>query len=245
MNYKKSIKFLIVLLLVRNFVFSEQQLFQQGIEFYNKADFISAREKFLELNNFLSKHNKISAEVLYNIGCCYFKENRLGYARYYFELAKKSNYHDKDINYNLQYVKKLTNNLSEEGFLTQIVNLLSLKEIFIIMFLFNLMFFVSLITKIFIDLSFIRWIKRISFVLFICFLTLGILKLNVELKMTGIVLEPINLLSAPEENPFTKSVAITEAKKVVILSERGNYYAVYLLQDKVQGWIRKDKIGVL
>jgi hypothetical protein len=88
-------------------------------------------------------------------------------------------------------------------------------------------------------------VKRISFVFLVCFLIVSIIKLNIELKKTGIVLESTSLLSAPEENPFTKSVAINEAKKVVILSEKGDYYAVYLLQDKIQGWIKKDKIGLL
>jgi hypothetical protein len=245
MNYKKSIKILICLLCINNFVFSQSVLFQQGIEFYNKTDFASAREKFLELNEILSKENKVSSEVLYNIGCCYFRENKLGYARYYFELAKKVCYHDKDINYNLWFVKKITNNNSEESFLTQIVNVLSLKEVLVILLLFNFMFFGSLTAEIFIKPSFLRWVKRISFVFLVCFLIVSIIKLNTELKKTGIVLESTSLLSAPEENPFTKSVAINEAKKVVILSEKGDYYAVYLLQDKIQGWVRKDKIGLL
>jgi hypothetical protein len=245
MNYKKSIKILICLLCIKNFVFSQPVLFQQGIELYNKTDFVSAREKFLELNEILAKENKVSSEVFYNIGCCYFRENKLGYARYYFELAKKVCYHDKDINHNLQFVKKITNNNSEESFLTQIVNLLSLKEVLVILLLFNFMFFGSLTAEVFIKPSFLRWVKRISFVFLVCFLIVSIIKLNIELKKTGIVLESTSLLSAPEENPFTKSVAINEAKKVVILSEKGDYYAVYLLQDKIQGWIKKDKIGLL
>jgi hypothetical protein len=245
MNYKKSIKILICLLCIKNFVFSQPVLFQQGVEFYNKTDFVSAKEKFLELNEILSKENKVSSEVFYNIGCCYFRENKLGYARYYFELAKKVCYHDKDINYNLGFVKKITNNTSEESFLTQIVNLLSLKEVLVILLLFNFMFFGSLTAEVFIKPSFLRWVKRISFVFLVCFLIVSIIKLNIELKKTGIVLESTSLLSAPEENPFTKSVAINEAKKVVILSEKGDYYAVYLLQDKIQGWIKKDKIGLL
>lgn len=245
MNYEKSIKILICLLCIKNFVFSQPVLFQQGVEFYNKTDFVSAQEKFLELNEILAKENKVSSEVLYNIGCCYFRENKLGYARYYFELAKKSCYHDKDINYNLQFVKKITNNNSEESFLIQIVNVLSLKEVLVILLLFNFMFFGSLTVEAFIKPIFLRWVKRISFVFFVCFLIVSIIKLDTELKKTGVVLESTNLLSAPEENPFTKSVALNEAKKVVILSEKGDYYAVYLLQDKIQGWIKKDKIGLL
>jgi len=245
MNYEKSIKILICLLCIKNFVFSQPVLFQQGVEFYNKTDFVSAQEKFLELNEILAKENKVSSEVFYNIGCCYFRENKLGYARYYFELAKKVCYHDKDINHNLWFVKKITNNNSEESFLTQIVNLLSLKEVLVILLLFNFMFFGSLTAEVFIKPSFLRWVKRISFVFLVCFLIVSIIKLNIELKKTGIVLESTSLLSAPEENPFTKSVAINEAKKVVILSEKGDYYAVYLLQDKIQGWIKKDKIGLL
>lgn len=245
MSYKKSIKITIVLSLLTNFIYCQQNLFQQGTEFYNKADFVSAKEKFFELNEFLTKNNKVSPEVLYNIGCCYFRENKLGYARFYFELAKKFAYHDKDINHNLRFVKKITGNTAEESFFIQIVKFLSFEETYIFMFLFNIFFFGSLIVENFVKLNFLRWIKRLSLVFLLCFAVLGIIRLNLEFKKTGIVLEPVNLLSAPEETSFTKSVVINEAKKVVVLSEKGDYYAVYLLQDKVQGWIKKDKIGML
>jgi len=242
-------KYKIIIILF--FVFSiskiclSSNLLNEGIELYKSGKFSEARDKFISLNNELLNKKLVSSEVLYNIGNCYFRENKLGFARYYYELAKLVNFHDSDINYNIKFIKKITKNEAEEGFIEQILNFISFKETLILLFIFNILFFGSLIFENLIEINILKWIKRISILFLLIFLVLSILKYNYENQIKGIVLEQTDLLSAPEESTLTKSVSINEAKKVIILSEKDNFYAVHILQDKIQGWIKKHKVGIL
>jgi hypothetical protein len=242
-------KYKIIIILF--FVFSiskiclSSNLLNEGIELYKNGKFSEARDKFLSLHNELLEKKLVSSEVLYNIGNCYFRENKLGLARYYYELAKLANFHDKDINYNIKFIKKITGNEAEESFIEQILNFISFKETLILLFIFNILIFGILIFENFVEINILKWIKRISILFLLIFLVLSIFKYNYENQIKGIVLEQTDLLSAPEESTLTKSVSINEAKKVIILSEKDNFYAVHILQDKIQGWIRKDKVGIL
>ncbi|MFN3550233.1 MAG: tetratricopeptide repeat protein [Endomicrobiia bacterium] len=222
-----------------------EKLFKEAIEFYNKTDFVSSEEGFLKILEILKNNRKISFEIFYNLGNCYYRQNRLGLARYYYELAKKVNYHNPDVNYNLNFIKKITNNTLEDGVLDSIINILSFKELLILTFVFNFMFFSSLIFGNFINMSVLKWIKRISLAFFVTFLFSSLVRYTKETQNIGIVVETTSLFSAPEENEFVKSVGLSESKKVVILSEKDNYFAVYIPQDKIQGWVKKDKVKLL
>lgn len=224
---------------------SLDNLFKEAVEYYKKGDFISSEKQFLQILEILKNKQQTSFEILYNLGNCYYRQNKLGLARYYYELAKQVDYHNPDINYNLKFVKKITNNNLEENFFDSLINFMSFKELLVLLMLFNFIFFGCLIIENFVIFNSFYWIKRISLLFFIIFLILGILRYNKEIQNIGIIVETTNLLSAPEESELVKSVGLNEAKKVVILSEKDEYYAVYLLQDKVQGWIKKDKVKKL
>jgi len=246
MSYKKlRMKYKIIILFFVSKICFSANLLNEGIELYKNGKFSEARDKFLSLHNELLEKKLVSSEVLYNIGNCYFRENKLGLARYYYELAKLVNFHDKDINYNIKFIKKITGNEAEESFIEQILNFISFKETLILLFIFNILFFGSLIFENFVEINILKWIKRISILFLLIFLVLSIYKYNYENQIKGIVLEQTDLLSAPEESSLNKSVSINEAKKVIILSEKDNFYAVHILQDKIQGWIRKHKVGIL
>ncbi|MEN3013862.1 MAG: hypothetical protein ABDH23_04510 [Endomicrobiia bacterium] len=239
--------FLIFLFFSSGFALEESinSLFKEAVTEYKNGNFSVSLEKFLHIQKELEKNKIISAEILYNIGNCYFKINKPGYARFYYELAKFYKYHDKNINYNLNLVKKLTNNNQEDSFIDQFINLLSFNETFILLFILNLVFFASLVSGMFSTSRIIKWVKRFTFVLFLIFLTLAIFKYIHDNRKTGIVVETTDLLSAPAIIPQTKSVQINEAKKVIVLSEKDEYYAVFVLQDKIHGWIKKDKVGII
>lgn len=218
-------------------------LFNEAIKLYDKAEYILCEQKLNELHNILLKDNKISFEVSYNLGNVNFRLNKLGWARYYYELAKKVNHYDKDVNYNIKLIQKLTQNTDEQSFIEQVVKILSFQHLFFLIFIFNFAFFLSLIIKQ--SLSLTLWIRRVSLVFLILFGTIGILRCNYEFKKEAIIVEISQMLSSPEESSATKTVVIPEAKKVVVLTEKENFYAVYVLQDKIYGWIKKDKVKLL
>ncbi|MCX7716299.1 MAG: hypothetical protein N2Z73_02660, partial [Endomicrobia bacterium] len=235
MNYKKyKLLFIIFFLIVKKFVFCDDvknELFVQSVELYNKLNYAGCEEKLLELNKLLLKNGKVSFEVFYNLGNASFRQNKLGWARYYYELAKKVNYYNKDVNYNLKLIQKLTQNTNEQNLVEEITKILSVEHLFIIIFVFNVMFFTSLVFY----NSFILWIRRISGIIFVLFFILGIVRYTYECRKEAIIVESSQMFSSPEENLTTKSVFLPEAKKVLVLSEKDDFYAVYVLQDKIHG----------
>lgn len=247
MKQKKCKIIQILLILIFNYAFSNTKttLFQEAINKYKNGDFINSLNDFLFIHNELIKNKTISAEVLYNIGNCYFKLNKLGFARYYYEVAKNIDYYNKNIKYNINLVKKLTGNRLEENLIEQFTDLLSLKDWLILFFVFNLLFFSSIIVSKFYISKLINWLKRISVFLFIITFILTAMKYQNDTKTTGIIIESTNLSSSPSESLQSKTIQINEAKKVIILAEKDDYYAVYLKQDKIQGWIKKDKIKII
>jgi len=38
---------------------------------------------------------------------------------------------------------------------------------------------------------------------------------------------------------------VNEGKKVIVLSEKENFYAVYLPADNLKGWIKKDYVKLI
>lgn len=251
MNCKKDklthcLKILIFLVLFATFgICSYEDTFNEAITAYKSGDFNTAEKKFVELIDNLQKNEITSKEVWYNLGNCYFRQNKLGQARYCYEIAKLIDYYDKDVNYNIQLVKKITGNVNEENWFEYLTGFISYRDIFLILFLFNFILFASMSVSYFFNLPVFLWLRRISIIAIIMLLPLASGKYYSEKKLKGIVTETTNLLSAPEETTFTKFIPITEGKKVVILAEKDNYYAVYLPNDKLQGWIKKPTVKLI
>ncbi len=220
-------------------------LFNQSVELYSKGEYSAAREILEKINTQLIQNQLYCVGVLYNLGNCYFRENKLGWARYYYELAKLLDYHDADVNHNLYFVKKVSNNLEMENVLTKIFYFFSLKELYIGLLLFNIMFFLTLIVSTFYTTVVVRRWRIIFFVGFVFFLICFIIRYNQNLQKTGIVVEPTNLTSEPREILNIKSIPLSEARKVVVLTQKDDYYAIYLPKEKIQGWVKKDSVRIV
>lgn len=234
------------MVLVRAFVMcSYDTVFNEAINVYKSANFAVAEKKFIELIDGLHNQGVTSKEVWYNLGNCYFRQNKLGYARYCYEIVKLIDYHDKDNNHNLQLVKKITGNVNEENLFDYLTSFLSFRDSFWLLFVFNLVLFTSISINYFLSLPILVWAKRISIIFLIVLIPLFIGKYYSEKQLKGIVVEMTNLLSAPEESTFTKFIPVTEGKKVIILAEKDNYYAVYLPNDKLQGWVKKQTVKLI
>ncbi|MDW8056312.1 MAG: tetratricopeptide repeat protein [Elusimicrobiota bacterium] len=248
MNYKINKIFRIVTIVISIVTVgfcSYDEIFQEAVNLYKTGNFTSSIEKFMELITVLEEKNLVSAEVWYNIGNCYYRQNKLGYARYCYELAKTIDYYDKDITHNIELLKKITGNTNEDSLFEHIINIFSLRDSFLLLFVFNFLFFASLIMSNFINSPILQWVKRISIIGIFIFLSMSVSRYLSEKKLKGIVVEMTNLLSAPEESTFTKFVPINEGKKVIILAEKDNYYAVYLPNDKLQGWVKKQTVKLI
>ncbi|SYZ73980.1 conserved membrane hypothetical protein [Candidatus Zixiibacteriota bacterium] len=69
---------------------------------YDNKDYGKALDSYLRLE----KNDMISAALYYNIGNCYFKQNKLGYAILYYLRAKRLKPNDNDINANLAFARQ-------------------------------------------------------------------------------------------------------------------------------------------
>lgn len=85
-------------------------MWQQANEAYTKGNYVEA----LAIYNRLEKEVGISASLYYNIGNCYFKENRLGKAIIYFNRAQRLDPSNEDISHNLAVANALTSSKINE-----------------------------------------------------------------------------------------------------------------------------------
>ncbi|MCX7911298.1 MAG: hypothetical protein N2505_06965, partial [Endomicrobia bacterium] len=134
-KYKLVKLFFIILtiVLLKNHSFTKDRhndLFNEAILEYKNVNYNASLEKFLTINDELLKENKISSEILYNIGNCYYRLNKLGMAKFYYELAKMYNYKDINIKYNINLINKLTNNMEPINIINTISNFFSFEVLF-------------------------------------------------------------------------------------------------------------------
>ncbi len=79
-------------------------LYNQGNKAYRSKNWDDAIEKYLAAVN----DGASSAELFYNLGCAYFRAGDIGRAILWFERAKILKPRDRDINKNLAFTRKLT-----------------------------------------------------------------------------------------------------------------------------------------
>lgn len=85
-------------------------MWQQANEAYTKGNYTDA----LAIYDRLEKEVGVSASLYYNIGNCYFKENRLGKAILYFNRAQRLDPSNEDIAHNLAVANALTSSKINE-----------------------------------------------------------------------------------------------------------------------------------
>jgi len=138
-------------------------IFVESNRLYGVNDFEQAIKGYLSITD-----KNIDNKVLYyNIGNCYYKLSKLGYARLYYEKAKLYNPRDKDISHNIEVVKtKLIDDVKviPKFFIVRIVNNI------------NILFSPS------------QWAFIVLFVLYVClfFFILFLFSQSVELKMNSL-----------------------------------------------------------
>ncbi|MBO0321144.1 tetratricopeptide repeat protein [Muricauda sp. CAU 1633] len=109
MNLKK----LIVVLGLFSFSFGFSQnnsLFDQATEHYNKGEYTKAIENYKEI----LENGEHSAQLYFNLGNCYYKQNAIGPSIYYYEKALLLDPTDSEIINNLGYAQNMRLDAIEE-----------------------------------------------------------------------------------------------------------------------------------
>lgn len=243
----EKIKEFIIIFLFSFNLFSNENNFKKGVELYNKGNFREALEEWKKIENEYKDFR-----IFYNIGNCYTKLNKIGYAMLYYEKALKLK-KDKKIEDNINFLKlKMLDKVEEEQTtplrktLEKIYKNLSFKKSlypFTISFLlinliisFYLLFPSKFPKYLLILLSFLIAFFLISSAFLFHF---WYIEKNVHYAI--IVYESIPVKSAPMEES-TELFIIHEGLKVRIFEEIDKWVRI-ALPNGMSGFVLKDSLS--
>ena len=197
-----------------------------------------------------------SYQLYFNLGNSYYRNNELGKAIYYYELASKSNPADDDIKINLAIATSKTIdkvNSKENFFITAIkTNILSSFSTFTwSVFTISFISLASILFFIFINSNNIL-IKRISFIgTCFCFILFTLsyflgytsLKSKSENKFAIITSKEIKILNEPTISGISK-FNLHEGTKIRIVENKGEWILIKL-DNGNEGWIKTTDVGII
>jgi tetratricopeptide (TPR) repeat protein len=204
----------------------------------------------------LIKEGYTSYQLYYNLGNSYYRNNEIGKAIYYYELARKINPNDEDVRINLGIAsaKTIDKIESKENFFITAVktNILSSFTTdawawlsVVSLFLAALLFFI------FINSS-ILLVKRISFLLS-CLLLIGFistyflgysaLKAKVENKFAIILSREIKIMNEPTQSATSK-FSLHEGTKIRVVENNGDWLLIKL-DNGNEGWVKAGDVGII
>jgi tetratricopeptide (TPR) repeat protein len=231
----------------------------KGNEFLQKAEKAYDSKKYKEA---VSSYETLindgykSYQLYFNLGNAYYRNNELGKAIYYYELARKINPNDEDVRINLGIASSKTIDKidSKENFFISAVktNLLSsfstntwawisIISLFIAAVLFFLFINSTAIT-----------IKRISFML-ACVLTLSFfisyflgysaLKAKMENKFAIVTAKDVRIMNEPTLSASTK-FTLHEGTKIRVVENNGDWLLIKL-DNGNEGWVKLNSVGII
>ncbi|MCK4799211.1 MAG: tetratricopeptide repeat protein [Spirochaetes bacterium] len=222
---------------------NDKKDFNTGISFYADKEIEQALEHFINL----LKEGYDNFEINYNIGCCYYKLDQIGKARFYFERALYYKPFNSDLLHNLTviYRKVLKNPLvGEQVIMNRRIIFFIPMNIVIIM----LLFFIA-VSIVFLILTYIIIDKRRLFLIFltIClvfsflFTILFFVQNNTYNQKTFVITSTTaNVYLAPDEYE-TILLSISEGSRGKIIEEIDDYIRIRL-NDGSSGWMKKIDI---
>lgn len=203
----------------------------------------------------INEGNK-SYELYFNLGNSYYRNKELGYAIYYYELARKMNPNDQDVQINLGIASAKTIDKidAKENFFinavrSNVVNVVSTDSwawmTVILAVLTCVLFFTFIHSQMIV-------LKRVSFL----FAIVGIISLIVvylfgvsavnskkENKFAIVLLKEIKITNEPNANA-TMKFALHEGTKVRIV-EANSDWVLIKLDNGNEGWVKQAEVGII
>lgn len=255
-NISNTFYILFIIILIPLSVHSTQSgieyYFEQGNQSYRNGEYQTAIENYQKIIN----AGYESGRLYYNLGNCYYKLDKIGYAILYYEKSKKLLSNDPEVNFNLELARlKVIDRIEmpPQFFLFEwwdkikyFYSIPQLTKITIISYILAAIIFI-----IFLFLKNYR-IRRFFSFLFLVFLVITlfcgyILFANIYEEKThkyAILLSPtVNVLSAPEES--STDVFILHEGVKVKLDDQRNQWVKISLPDSKTGWLKQSHIGII
>ncbi len=241
--------FLILLILVASSAsaFDADSLFNSAGNHYQNQDYDEALKIYLEIE----QENYESAPLYFNIGNCYFKKGKLGYAILYYLRAQKLSPGDADVETNLEFARMFMPTRMEgikinpvTAFFDMIVDSYTLNLIaWIASVLFILlMLYLSVI-------MFLQWrglVIRMSvyIMIFLVLVSSGLASYKYRtdyLTEKGVIVaDETRILSGPGEDNDVEFVGVF-GLTFEIEKKTDNYYLA-LFENKRKGWIKRGDV---
>ncbi len=233
------------------FADSNLSLIEKANSEYINGNYIQAIETY----NLILETDYESAELYYNLGNAYYKNNQLAYSILFFEKAKLLAPNDEDINFNLELANSHTTDKIEaipELFIKSWYN--SISSIYISDFwaiVSMITFFACLIFFSLFLFTHKTGIKRTAFYISILFLIIAVMSFSFSRNETrkqtahncGIIFNSITVKSSPDNNG-TDLFLLHEGTKVEIL-EPNNEWVKIKLRDGSKGWVTTENMEII
>ncbi len=227
--------------------YNADSLFNSAGNYYQNQDYDEALKIYLEIE----QKNYESAPLYFNIGNCFFKKGKLGYAILYYLRAQKLNPGDPDVETNLEFARMFMPTRMEgikinpiTTFFDLIVDSYTLSLIaWVASVLFILlMLYLSVI-------MFLQWrglVIRIFvyFLIFLVFVSSGLAtykyRTDYMTEKGVIVADETRILSGPGEDNDVEFVGVF-GLTFTIEKVTDNYYLV-LFENKRKGWVQRGDV---
>ncbi len=245
----------ILLLIVFTFytgVAQNEVLFESATKAYNEGNYLDAIDNYQEI----LKSGQHSAEVYFNLGNSYYKENKIGPSIYYYEKALLLNPNDPEIVNNLAFAQNMTIDAIEPMPQTSISRIVaSVKNILTFdQWAYTAVIFMILFVLLYLAFYFYRFAdkKRMAFIAsMICLLGTGISILFAFIQYRDYVQTQPAIIFAAEaavkEEPNNRSNTLFdlhEGSKVFVEEELNSWNKIRLADGK-NGWIPATDLRML
>lgn len=250
--FKYTLFFLIITTVLTAQNPDRERLFVKANSYYSSEQYTLA----LDLYGEIAESGRVSFELYYNMGNCYYKLGQIGAAIQCWEKAKRINPRDSQVNHNLSLARlRITDKMVLPEAFFPIQLWWDLRDILGASFSFRLSGYFLMTALILFLISRKRlkkrWLKRISspimgvlFLLFVLTLSLSIYTQHYyKTHQFGILLKKqIEVKSAPRETANTLFI-LHEGSKVCILDNAGSEWIEVSYYDDKVGWIKQNQIG--
>jgi tetratricopeptide (TPR) repeat protein len=208
------------------------EMFLQANEKYKIGQFKEAKELYEKIPN-------KGAKVNFNLGNCYFKLGKLGFALLHYRKAERQwgTLERNDLLHNISLVKKLSGHKSDNNrYFDLFFSYMNSVSLFYLQVFF---LFSSFLFFLFMRFRFIKFFYFLLFVIIVS-LSLIVFKLTVVGGRVGVVTESNAIIySGPNEN-FTALSKLSNAQELEILDENGLWFKIISKNQK--GWVKKDSV---
>jgi tetratricopeptide (TPR) repeat protein len=200
--------------------------------------------------------NRVSAQLYYNLGNAYFRDNQLGQAILNYERALLLDPGDSDIRHNLRFannrkVDRITpaGDIFISNWFKAIRNLYSSNTWAIIAIISFVLFILLLAAYLFVS---VIWIRKTAFysaiVIFLLMIVFNIFSFSQKREQirgdTAIVMVGSAGVNASPDDNSNELFELHEGTKVKIKNSDGNWFEIEIDNGSV-GWTRKDNIEIV